>query len=218
MTVGISKKEQRFIYNFLKTKPINRSLEIGLGHACSAISIIAATKKHHIIDPCKAPYNKVGLKKLESLKKYYKLHIGNSQEVLPKLKEKFDFVFIDGDHKFDSVFVDFFYVDLLLNVNGYVMFHDAWMRPTQLVCSWIKKNKHNYKKIKSLPNMPIFQKIGQDKRVWYHFREFYTLKSLIMYNYVKFKLNYLYRNYFKSHILPKPKIYKGVISNKFWVW
>jgi hypothetical protein len=40
-----------------------------------------------------------------------------SDEVLPRLcaqHERFDFAFIDGNHRFDYVLVDFFYIDKLL--------------------------------------------------------------------------------------------------------
>ncbi|MGF1559026.1 MAG: hypothetical protein ACFCUL_08055, partial [Flavobacteriaceae bacterium] len=53
---------------------------------------------------------------------------------------RIDFAFIDGGHKFDDIFIDFYYIDLLLNIEGYVLFHDSWMRSTQHVISWIKNN------------------------------------------------------------------------------
>jgi len=93
---------------------------------------------------------------------------------------KIDFAFIDGGHKFDEIFLDFYYVDLLLNQNGYVLFHDAWMRSTQMVASWIRNNKVNYALIKTpMENLILFQKTGKDNREWYHFKEFVTFKSFI---------------------------------------
>ena len=91
----------------------------------------------------------------------------------------FDFAIIDGDHKFDSVFIDFYYADLILNQKGYVLFYDSWMQSIQTVCSWIKNNKKNYKLIKiPINNLIMFQKMGIDNRKWSHFKSFFTLKSI----------------------------------------
>jgi hypothetical protein len=106
--------------------------------------------------------------------------------VLPQLlkeDKQFDFIFIDGDHKFDGILVDFYYADLLLENGGYVLFHDTWMRSTQLVSSFIKKNKQNYEVVDCpLRNFHLFKKIKKDDRDGMHFKEFYNSKSKLTYN------------------------------------
>lgn len=192
---SITKKEAEFIYSFLKIKKIKKSLEVGFAYGCSTAYIISAIKsKHYAIDPFQHNYKNLGLKNIENLKlsKYLKFEKDYAHNVLPKLLKqglKIDFAFIDGGHKYDNTFISFYYIDLLLNQKGYVLFHDSWMRPTQLVASWIKKNKINYKLVKTpIKNFIMFQKIGRDKRVWWHFKEFYNLKSIIKHN--LFKLTY----------------------------
>jgi hypothetical protein len=67
--------------------------------------------------------------------------------VLPRLldkKEVFDFIFIDGNHRFDGIFINYYYSDLLLARGGYFMFHDTWMHSTQLVMSCMKANRPDY--------------------------------------------------------------------------
>lgn len=49
--------------------------------------------------------------------------------------ERFDFVFIDGRHLFDCVLVDFFYVDRLLEIGGYLALDDLWMPAVRKVKS-----------------------------------------------------------------------------------
>lgn len=178
---NILKEEGNFIYSFLKDKGIKKTIEIGFGGGYSAANIISATKsKHIVIDPYqKKRYNNLGIKNLKilNLKKFLKLKEDFSYNALPKLlkkKGRFDFAFIDGGHLFDEVMLDFYYIDLLLNQNGYVLFHDSkWRRSVQMVANFIKKNKDNYKLAKEEGNLILFQKIGEDKRSWDHFKEFY---------------------------------------------
>lgn len=185
---SIRKKEAEYIYNFLKENKIKKTLEIGLAYGRSASYIISATNSHHYaIDPFQnKPFNNLGIKNIKRLNLNNHLRFENdfSHNVLPKFLSKgmkFDFVFIDGDHKFDSIFVDFYYVDLVLKQKGYVLFHDSWMQSIQTVCSWIKNNKRNYKRIKTpINNLIMFQKIGIDNREWNHFKLFFTLKSIFL--------------------------------------
>ena len=106
-----------------------------------------------------------------------------SHNVLPELlrnNAKFDFIFIDGDHKFDGEFVDFYFADLLLEKQGYILLHDTWMRSTQLVMQFIKTNRTDYKAIPTgLRNLALYQKIGNDERNGMFFKEFYTFKSFL---------------------------------------
>jgi len=70
-----------------------------------------------------------------------------SHDILPELlfkKERFDFIFIDGDHKFTSAFLDFVYADKLLNIGGHMMFDDVWLPPIRKVINFILKNDRNY--------------------------------------------------------------------------
>lgn len=181
--------EAEFIYNFLQERGITETLEIGFAYAKSASHIIAATQSMHIvIDPFQDHYNNLGIENIKSLsfERYLTFYNDYSHNILPQLvreNRRFDFIFIDGDHKFDGEFIDFYYADLLLKKGGYVLMHDTWMRSTQLVTSFIKTNRKDYKCIKTpLRNFALFQKDGGDARNGMHFKEFYTFKSLFVYN------------------------------------
>ncbi|MFH1358795.1 MAG: class I SAM-dependent methyltransferase [archaeon] len=178
----ISKKQGKFIHDFLSDKNINQTLEVGFAYGCSAAYIVSTTKKNHIIiDPCqKSNFMGIGIKNLKKLKldKYINFFQDHSHNVLPGLYKKgikIDFAFIDGGHKFDEIFVDFFYIDLLLDDKGYVLFDDIWMPSISSVVSWIDSNKKNYKRINvPIESLILFQKIGVDKRDWRHFNNFYS--------------------------------------------
>jgi predicted O-methyltransferase YrrM len=182
---SLSEEEGKFIFNFLIEKGIKRTLEIGMAYGCSTAYIISATKSlHYAIDPFQEIYQNLGTKNIASLGFKCMLNLKRelSHFALPELAReglKIDFAFIDGDHKFDTIFCDFYYIDLMLSVGGYVMFHDTWMRSTQFVLAWIRSNKTNYKiiKIRQL-NIIVVQKLADVERPWYHFKGFFTIKSI----------------------------------------
>lgn len=187
--ISIKEKEATFIYDFLMTNKIKKTLEVGFAFGCSTAHIISATKdKHYVIDPFQHLFKDTGINNIRNLKlsKHLIFINDNSYNALPKLLTKgvkINFAFIDGDHKFDSVFIDFYFIDLLLNHEGYVLFHDTWMRSIQHIVSWIKNNKTNYIRIKiPIKNMVLFQKKGDDQRIWTHFKGFCTIKSYLSHN------------------------------------
>jgi predicted O-methyltransferase YrrM len=181
--VSLTKAEAEFIYVLLKQTGIKKTLEIGLAYGCSAAYIIAASEsQHHAIDKEQSKiWKNLGIENLEmlNLDHHLKLQEDWSHNALPKLLSQglnFDFVFIDGDHKFDGIMNDFYYVDLLLNENGYVLFDDLWMKATQIVVNWMETNRLDYKRIDLTRdehgNFALFQKIGGYERDWDHFNEF----------------------------------------------
>ena len=184
---SISMAEWRFIRDWIKDHQLNATLEIGLAFGASAASILSAHQGGHIcIDPYQEKnYQNAGLENLERLGYRDRVHLFQdfSCNALPKLfseKAQFDFIFIDGDHRFDSVFVDFYYSDLLLANKGYILFHDSWMRGIQLVASYIRHNRGNYVQIRRAgSNFILFQKNGENRSSWDSFYEFYTLRGIL---------------------------------------
>ena len=64
--------------------------------------------------------------------------------MLPQLvaqQKTIDFAFIDGNHLFDNAFIDFFYIDRLLQIQGYLAIDDIWMLGVRKVASFVDKNK-----------------------------------------------------------------------------
>ncbi|MEP7264455.1 MAG: class I SAM-dependent methyltransferase [Bacteroidota bacterium] len=182
----IKDNEAKFIYEFVKSHRFQKTLETGCGYGKSAVSIMAATGKRHIvIDPFQSSYKYWGINNIkkagfENALDYREKY---SHSVLPELLEKgekFDFIFIDGDHRFDGQFIDFYYADLILEEKGFILFHDTWMRSTAHMESYIDTNRKDYQYIKTgLRNLALFQKTEKDKRGWMHFKGFATSKSLM---------------------------------------
>lgn len=203
---SVKKEEAKYIYKFLTENGICRTLEIGLAFGRSAAYIISATDSTHIaIDPFQIRYQNTGIKNLQmlGLEERFILKADYSHNILPSLlkeDKKFDFIFIDGSHRFDGIFVDFYYSDLLLEKNGYILFHDSWMRTVQLVISYIRTNRKNYKFVKTpLRNLIMIQKVNDDNRSWSFHKEFFTLKSLISHN-INMSIHNGKQNFLKSLI------------------
>jgi predicted O-methyltransferase YrrM len=188
----IKNSEAIFIYNFIKSEGLVKTLETGFAYGKSASVILAATGSRHIaIDPFQDNYDRLGVKNIESLgfQDLLELYEDFSHNTLPLLLrngELFDFIFIDGDHKFDGVLLDFYYADLLLNENGYVLLHDTWMRSTRILMKFIKTNRIDFIKIPTrCRNLALYQKVDHDKRDGLYFKEFYTHRSLISHNLIR---------------------------------
>ncbi len=91
-----------------------------------------------------------------------------SYEALPQLLEageRFDFVFIDGNHRFEYTLVDFFYVDKLLNTGGCVMLHDPWLPSIRKVLSFILRNRDETYELAN-------EFMGQPRPAWARTRAF----------------------------------------------
>jgi predicted O-methyltransferase YrrM len=181
--------EATFLYEFVAKEKITKTLETGFAFAKSCSHIMAASQSSHIsIDPFQENYASLGLENVKKLGLAERLDFRPdfSHNVLPSLAKegrKFEFIFIDGDHKFDGIFVDFYYADLLIDTGGYIMLHDTWMRSTRLVMSFIDKNRDDYEYIATpLKTFALYRKIGTDKRDGMYFQEFYSLGSFWKYH------------------------------------
>jgi hypothetical protein len=137
---------------------------------------------HYAIDPHQSEvWGDVGWENLRQLNLEKFLHLENdfSYGALPKLVKEghsFDFCFIDGDHKFEAIMLDFYYCDRLLNMSGYLAFDDTYLRASQVVEDWITTNRKDYVKVdisQHVSNLLMFKKVGRDERGMEDFNEFY---------------------------------------------
>jgi len=92
-----------------------------------------------------------------------------SYNIVRNWQYKFDFIFIDGDHKYEAVKKDFIDWFPLLEHNGIIAFHDSapvtsmpgsfegWSGPTKLV-NELRENR-NLKHIETIDTLTIFKKL-----------------------------------------------------------
>jgi Methyltransferase domain len=115
-----------------------------------------------------------------------KLHIlwSDSNMALPQLcqaREVFDFVLVDGDHRYDTVFVDFHFVRRLVRPKAVVLFDDMWMPSIRTVVSFIQTNLGDqWERLRTPSGLSFaaFQCAGApDCRHWNHFVPFQVAAS-----------------------------------------
>ncbi len=179
--ISITPEEGEIIYNTIIDYKCSKTLETGLANGVSSYYIMGATHTPHIaIDPFQSiHFNSDGMHNIKKagFSFHDRLRWMNepSHTALPKLlDQKFDFIFLDGSHLFDGVFLDFFYADLLLDEMGVIILHDPYLPAVQKVVQWIKTNKTYYKDISQEGvNLKIYVKCPElGKRVWDHYKDF----------------------------------------------
>jgi predicted O-methyltransferase YrrM len=181
----ITDHEAAFLFAFIRDRGIRRTLEVGCGLGKSAVAIMAATNEPHVVvDPFQDTFDRRGLANIRSAGFGDNLRFIEdlSSRALPRLLdqgERFEFVFIDGSHRFDDIFVDFYFSDMLLEPGGHVVFHDLWMRTTRLVDSYVSSNRADYVHVRCPRTVAVVMKVGVDSRDETFHREFYTGRSFL---------------------------------------
>jgi predicted O-methyltransferase YrrM len=178
---SIRRDQAEYIFEFLKARPINRTLETGFAYGCSTAHIMAATAAPHIaVDAYEEGYENLGLANITRMGLQHRLQFIRlpSHVALPRLLADgvaVDFAFIDGGHKFEEIFIDWYYISHLLNRNGCVMFDDSWLEATQMVVDFIRRNRPDFREIAvPIGQLYLFEKIAKDKSDWKDFRPFST--------------------------------------------
>jgi len=146
---GINELEAHMLVKAINDlKPMN-TLEIGLAMGASAICFADAASKinpgsmHYAIDPNQfTDYGGAGVQiiKDSGLSNNFKLIEGKTHEVFHYFldnKIKVDMAFIDGWNTFDYTFIDFFFIDKILNDGGILAFHDMNGLSKQKVLNFI---------------------------------------------------------------------------------
>lgn len=171
--------EGEYLHELVKANGFSRTLETGLGLGLSAASIMTASGARHVaIDPFQADYDNCGLRNLERVGLLGRLEFraDYSHNVLPRLLSEcrsFELIFIDGDHRFDGQFVDFYYAASLVEQGGFVVLHDTWMRSTSYLVDYVRNNRDDFAPVpQPLRNFAVFEKRGADRRGWLHFEGF----------------------------------------------
>jgi predicted O-methyltransferase YrrM len=142
--VAIGIEEGLALRGWVRKEGAQRTLEVGLGFAISTLFILEGLLEngsdvtHVAADPYqlkslpthRTTYAGVGLQSLEEagVRDLVEFHAEESQIVLPRLLaegRELDLVFLDGNHRFEAVFVDLFYSGRLLREGGAVFVDDT---------------------------------------------------------------------------------------------
>lgn len=173
---SLLRDQGRTIYDLMRAiRPAN-SLEIGLAWGGSAIHILSALRDngaghHTALDPMQASWSDIGVSEPErlGLGSYLTCLYERSDVGLPRMiagGRRFQFIFIDGDHRFDGVFVDFHFCQQLLDVGGVLMFDDANALSVGRTLSFIDTNMPNLTRldVPTFGRLATYRKTDEDRR------------------------------------------------------
>jgi len=160
------------------------SLEVGLAHGFSALYVFGAMLQggagHHLaIDPYQEAWFH-GVGRLHAtrlgLDGRFTLIEEPSATALARLGgegRRVQLAFIDGDHKFDSVLVDFALTARLCDVGGVVVLDDLWMPSVRRAVSFLRRNREDFEEESTgSRTAAAFRRVGDDRRPWDHYRRF----------------------------------------------
>ena len=135
--VAVDAAEGEALREWVARERATRTIEIGLGYGISALFICEGLLRtggpaasHVVLDPYQATrFGNCGLQVLEEagVASLVEHHAEESQIALPRfLSEgrRFDLAFVDGNHRFDGVFLDLVYLGHLLYPGAVVLVDD----------------------------------------------------------------------------------------------
>lgn len=180
----ISIEQGLLLHSLIINNDVARSLEIGFGFGFSTVWILDALRgkenaKHIAVDPFEKKFwRSVGLAQLEKLGPFadfewiedYSIHALSD---MIREKQWFDFIYIDGNHRFDDVIVDFYLGDQVLRDGGLIIVDDMWMPSIRSSINFIVANRFYRREPSAVSNAAVLRKLASDKtRRWDHFVPF----------------------------------------------
>ena len=160
---------------YLDLKP-QRSLEVGLSFGASALLFTGShreagkpgNRQHVALDPFQSSvWDDAGLLRIEraGLASSLDFRSAFSRIELPRLLEegtRFDFIYVDGSHLFEDVFVDAYYSCRLLTEGGVLAFDDCSDPHVAKVIRFLQRNCRDG--LRELDLEPYRTGIGQSLR------------------------------------------------------
>jgi predicted O-methyltransferase YrrM len=152
-TVTITTGEGEALKRWVLNENATHTIEIGLAFGFSALHICEGLllngnpdPRHVALDPWQSSgYADRGLEILEEagVKSLVEFHYEESQIALPQfLKEgrQFDLAFVDGNHRFDRVFLDLYYLGHLVRRGGIIILDDINLPGIERAASFFINN------------------------------------------------------------------------------
>jgi predicted O-methyltransferase YrrM len=157
--VAIGPAEGAALRDWVRREDARRTIESGLGFAISTLFILEGLLAngpdgHHVAaDPYqlvslpnhRTRYKGVGLQNLEEagVRDLVEFYAEESQIVFPRLLasgKQFDLAFLDGNHRFEAVFLDLIYAGRLLKDGGVVFVDDTQLPGVERAAAFCVSN------------------------------------------------------------------------------
>src|ERR1700730_4883557 len=153
----------------------SRSLEVGFAYGFSTLWMLDALRKHpetlHVaIDPFeKTHWHGVGLNQVDKIRfegkfKWLQEFSIHALSDLIRQDEKFDFIYIDGNHRFDDVIVDFYLCDQLAHPRTLIVLDDVSIPSIRSASNFIIENRSYKVEQQQITNILALRKIRDDDR------------------------------------------------------
>jgi predicted O-methyltransferase YrrM len=179
----ISPEQGATLRRLMMDSSASRSLEVGFAYGFSTLWMLDALRKqpkavHVAIDPFeKSQWHGIGLKQVDKIRfegkfKWLQDFSIHALSDLIRQGENFDFIYIDGNHRFDDVIVDFYLCDQLARPNTLIVLDDMWMPSIRAASSFIIENRSYTVESQPVRNILALRKVRDDDRDWQHFRRF----------------------------------------------
>jgi len=127
-----------------------RTIEVGLALGMSALfmcqAVLPRGGRHVAVDPFQAEsWNGAGIRTLREagVEELVEVIEEESQLALPRLVaegREFDLAFVDGDHRFEGVFLDLYFMTRLVRPGGLIVIDDMWMPAVRTAVAYVERN------------------------------------------------------------------------------
>jgi len=151
--VSFDPEEGESLQELVQEEDPQTVIEIGLGYGFAALNVFAAknlSKESNFrlitIDPNQdSRFSNVGLQLLREVNalKYVKFHKDPSEFVLPdliKTEQEADFAIVDGNHRFEHVVVDLFFLGRILKLGSLIFIDDIQLTGIKKAVLFFMKN------------------------------------------------------------------------------
>jgi len=175
---SIPRSAAQFVYDTVRTVRPKTAIEIGMAWGFSSVAICSALRDNGqglniVIDPLQIRlWEGVALASLDrlGLREQARFEERRSDQFLPSFwqteQTRIQFAFIDGDHRVDAVFMDFYYVNKLLDEGGVVIFDDVQFSSVSSVERYALRTFHYEKLPCGEARFSALRKVKEDDRGW----------------------------------------------------
>jgi predicted O-methyltransferase YrrM len=172
---GLARVDAQEIRALAVAEKAGSTLEVGLGLGLGTLALCEglltvgrADARHVVVEPFPDDFGGAGRRAIREAgaEALVELISEESQLALPRFAAEgrsFDLALIDGDHRFEGVFLDLSFADRLVRPRGLVVVDDMWMPAIRLAVSYVERNlgwellpeamtrRFRWRRVRSLP-------------------------------------------------------------------
>ena len=149
---ALAEVDVREIRDLAVAEGVGATLEVGLGLGLGTLALCEALlevgrpgARHVVVEGFPRDFGGAGQRTLREagVEEMVEQVHEESQLALPRFAaegRRFDLALIDGDHRFEGVFLDLCFADRLVRPRGLVIVDDLWMPAIRLAVSYVERN------------------------------------------------------------------------------